>query len=44
MSVLSILGRAALGAPFVYLGFLGIFIILSLCLVAFFQRRKDIVR
>ncbi len=30
--------------PFVYLGFLGIFIILSLCLVAFFQRRKDIVR
>ena len=30
--------------PFVYLGILSVFIILSLCLVAFFQRRKDIVR
>jgi ABC-type multidrug transport system ATPase subunit/pSer/pThr/pTyr-binding forkhead associated (FHA) protein len=30
--------------PLVYLAILCIFIILSLCLVAFFQRRKDIVR
>ena len=30
--------------PIVYLAILSIFIILSLCLVAFFQRRKDIVR
>lgn len=31
-------------APFVYLAILCIFIVLTLCLVAFFQRRKDIVR
>jgi hypothetical protein len=30
--------------PFVYLAILCVFIILSLCLVAFFLRRKDIVR
>jgi hypothetical protein len=31
-------------APFVYLAILCVFIILTLCLVAYFQRRKDIVR
>ena len=31
-------------APCVYLAILCIFIVLTLCLVAFFQRRKDIVR